>query len=93
MLFLIQPILLLFSTVLHFLPYNSATPDVMLFDPSLLGLFRSAAHSPLNDSMWSFGLCITLLVDSFVPFISFWASFAHLLSLDFLGPFSNSAFP
>ena len=38
------------------------------------------------------GFCITLLVGSFVPFISSWASLAHLLSLGFLGPFSNSMF-
>ena len=46
-----------------------------------------------NDSIWSFGLCITLLVGSFVPFISSWTSLAHLLSLGFLGPFPNFAFP
>ena len=73
----IQPVLLLFFAVLHFVPYHSATPAVMLFDPSLLGLFGSAAHSPLSDSMWPFGLCLTLLMGSFVPFISFWASLAH----------------
>ena len=92
-LFLIQPILLFFSIVLHFLPYHSATLVVMLFDPSLLGLFGSATRSPLNDSMWSFGLCIALLIGSFVPFISFWASLAHLLSLGFLNPFPNFVFP
>ena len=69
-----------------------ATPAMMLFDPSLLGLFGSTAHSPLNDSMWSFRLCIALLMGSFVPFISFWASLASLLSVGFLGPFPNSAF-
>ena len=65
----------------------------MLFDPSLLCFFGSAAHSPLSDSMWSFGFCLTLLVGSFVPFISFWTSLAHLLFLTFLGHFLNSAFP
>ena len=39
------------------------------------------------------GFFITLLVGSFVSFISSWASLAHLISLDILGPFSNSAFP
>ena len=36
---------------------------------------------------------ITLLMGSFVPFISSWISLAYLLPLDILGPFSNSAFP
>jgi len=76
----------------HFLPYHSTILAVMLFNPSLLGLFRPSAYSFLNDSIWSFRFCITLLVGSFVPFISSRASLAHLLSLDFLGPFSNSAF-
>ena len=39
------------------------------------------------------GPFITLLAGSCVPFISFWASLAHLLSLGFLGHFPNSAFP
>ena len=38
------------------------------------------------------GFCITLLVGSFVPFISSWASLAHLLFLGFFGAFSNFAF-
>ena len=53
----------------------------MLFDPSLLGLFGPAAYSSLNDSIWSFGFCITLLVGFFIPFISFWASLALFLTL------------
>ena len=76
----------------HFLPYRSIIPTVMLFDLSLLGLFGPAAYSSLNDLIWSFGLFITLLAGSFVPFFP-WASLAHLLSLGFLGPFSNSTFP
>ena len=39
------------------------------------------------------GFFITLLVGSFVSFISSWASLVHLLSLGFLGPFPNSVFP
>ena len=70
----------------------TAIPTVMLFDPSLLGLFGPTAYSSLNDSIWSFGLCTTLLVGSFVPFIFFWASLAHLLFLGFFGPFPNSVF-
>ena len=54
---------------------------MMLFNPSLLGLLRPVAYSSLNDSIWSFGLYITLLVGSFVPFISSWASLTHLFSL------------
>ena len=65
---------------------------MILFDPSLLGLFGPAAYSFHNDSIWSFGLCITLLVGSFVPYISSWAPLAHLLSSGFLSPFPNSAF-
>ena len=91
--FLLLTLLLLLWSCSHFLPCHFAIPAVMLFDPSLLGLFGSAAYSSLNDSIWSFGFCITLLVGSFVPFISSWASLAHLLSLGFLGPFPNFAFP
>ena len=65
----------------HVLPYHSIIPAVMLFDPSLLGLFGPAAYSSLNDSIWSFGFCITLLVGFFIPFISFWASLALFLTL------------
>ena len=50
-LFFIQPVLLLFFAVLHFLPYHSTIPTVMLFDPSLLGLFGSVAYFSLNDSI------------------------------------------
>lgn len=39
---------------------------------------------------WAF--LIILLVGFFVSFISSWASFAHLLSLSIIGPFSNSVF-
>ena len=49
--FFLQPTLLLLSAVLHFLLHYSAIPAVMLFDPSLLGLFRSVAYSSLNDSV------------------------------------------
>ena len=76
----------------HFLPFHSTIHTVMLFDLSLLGFFGPAAYSSLNDLIWSFGLFITLLVGSFVPFFP-WASLAHLLSLGFLSPFSNSEFP
>ena len=89
-LFFLQPTLLpLPRSCPHFLPYHFAILVVMFFDLSLLDLFGPAAYSSLNDLIWSFGLCITLLVGSFVPFISFWASLAHQLSLAL---FSNSAF-
>ena len=39
------------------------------------------------------GLFTALLASSCVLFISSWASLAHLLSLGFLGPFPNFAFP
>ena len=77
----------------HFLPFHYVIPAVMLFDPNLLDLFGSADYSSLNDSIWSFRLCITLLVGFFVPFIFSWASLAHLLSLTFFDHFSNFAFP
>ena len=88
--------------LLPFLPYHPAIPTVVLFGLCLLASFGPAACSSLNDSIWSldlysyyFGLSwpITLLVGSFVPFLSSWASLAHLLSLGILGPFSNFAFP
>ena len=87
--------------LLPFLPYHSTVPTMVLFDPCLLGLFGPTVCSFLNDSIWLldlywgyFGLSqsITLLVGSFVPFLSSWVSLAHLLSLGILGPFSNSTF-
>ena len=71
----------------HFLLNYSAIPVVMLLDPSLLGSFGLAAYSSLNDSVWSLGLLISLLVSSCVSLISFWTSLAHLFSLGILGPF------
>ena len=68
----------------------TAIPTVMLFEPSLLGLFGPTAYSSLSDSIWSFGLRITLLVGSFVPFISSWASLALFLNSAFPWAFTNS---
>ena len=45
----------------HFLPYHSVISAVMLFDPSLLGLFRPAAYSSLNDLVWSLGFLLHYL--------------------------------
>ena len=53
-----QPILLRLSVVLHFLLHYSAIPNVMLFEPSLLGLFESATYSSLNDLVWSLGFLL-----------------------------------
>ena len=87
--------------LLPFLPYHSTVPTMVLFDLCLLGLFGPTVCSFLNDSIWLldlyscyFGLSqpITLLVGSFVPFLSSWVSLAHLLSLGILGPFSSSTF-
>jgi len=39
------------------------------------------------------GPFITLLAGSYVPFVSSWASLTNLLSLGFLSPFPDSAFP
>ena len=71
-LFFLQPTLLpLPRSCPHFLPYHFAILVVMFFDLSLLDLFGPAAYSSLNDLIWSFGLCITLLVGSFVPLFPF----------------------
>ena len=40
-----------FLQSLRFLSYHSAIPAVVLFDPSLLGLFGLVAYSSLNDSV------------------------------------------
>ena len=42
--------------LLPFLPYLSAIPTMMLFNPCLLGLFGPVAYSSLNDSIWSLDL-------------------------------------
>ena len=74
----------------HFLPYHSIIPAVMLFDPSLLGLFRLAAYSSLNDLVWSLGFllhCLRAPVSHLFPLghpwpICFpWASSAIFLIL------------
>ena len=68
----------------------------------LLGLLHVFLSIGYNEPVWSLDLyscyfelswSITLLMGSFGPFLSSWASSAHLLSLGILGPFSNSAFP
>ena len=78
----------------HFLPYCSAIPTVMLFDPSLRGLFGLAAYSSPNDSAWSLGFllhCLRALVFHLFPLghpwpICFpWASSALFLILRFHG--------
>ena len=54
----------------HFLPYCSVIPTVMLFDPSLRGLFGLAAYSSPNDSAWSLGFllhCLRALVFHLFP--------------------------
>ena len=73
----------------------------MLVGP-LSGLLYTLLSIGYNDAIWSLGLylCyfgiswpITLLVGSFGPFLSPWASLAHLLSLGVFNPFSNPVFP
>ena len=49
--FLLLTLLLLLRSCSHFLQYHFAILAVMLFDPSLLGLFGPAAYSSLNDSI------------------------------------------
>ena len=67
-LFFLQPTLLLLpQSYHHFLLYHSIIPAVMLFDPSLLGLFGPAAYSSLNDSTWSLGFLLHCL----------WAPLSH----------------
>ena len=48
-LFFLQPTLLLLFAVLHFLLHYFIILAVMLYDPSLLSLFGSAAYSSLDD--------------------------------------------
>ena len=50
-----------------------------------------ACYLWLNIVIWAFS--VVLLAGSCVPFVFSWASLAHLLSLGFLGPFPNFAFP
>ena len=72
----------------------------MLVGP-LSGLLYTLLSIGYNDPKWSLGLysCYFGLswpitfVGSFGPFLSPWASLAHLLSLGVFNPFSNSAFP
>ena len=67
-LFFLQPTLLLLpQSYHHFLSYHSIIPAVMLFDPSLLGLFGPAAYSSLNDSTWSLDFLLHCL----------WAPLSH----------------
>ena len=65
-----QLFLLLPQSYYHFLPHHSAIPAVMLFNPSLSGLF-GPAYSSLNDSIWSLGLLLHYL----------WAFLSHLFPL------------
>ena len=59
--FFLQPTLLLLSTILHFFSYHSTIPTMMLFDPSLLGLFGSATYFSLNDSICSLSFLLYYL--------------------------------
>ena len=68
----------------HFLPYHSVIPTVMLFDPSLLGLFGPAVYSSLNDSIWSFGLLYYIACGLFCPIY---------FVLGILGPFAFLRLP
>ena len=63
---------------MRFLPYRSAIPTVVLFDPSLLGLFGFVAYSFLNDSVWSFGLFDYVACELLCP----------IILLGILGPFT-----
>ena len=51
-----SPLFCSFLQSLRFLPYRSAILVMVLFDPSLLGLFGLIIYSALNDSVQSFGL-------------------------------------
>ena len=77
-----------FVVLLPFLPYHSAIPAVMLFDPCLLDLFHWIyTHVTLGflDPLYCLWAPLTHLLSS-------WASLTHLLSLGILGLFPNSAF-
>ena len=84
--------MLLFAVLLPFPTIPLSIPTMMLFDPSLLGLFGLAAYSSLNDSIWSLGFLLHYLWAPVSHLFSSWASLAHLLSLGILGSFYNSAF-
>ena len=92
--FFLQPTLLLIFVVLlpfYAVPFCHSCCDVIW--PQPVGPFCACC---LFFSQWLskvIGLFTTLLAGSYIPFISSWASLAHLLSLGFLGPFPNSAFP
>ena len=60
-------------------------------DSILLGLFRPAVYSFPQWLGMATGFSYLWAPASLLSF--FWASLAHLLSLGFLGPFTNSAFP
>ena len=72
------------------MPFHSAIPAVMLFDPSLLGLFVPAAYFSLNDLVRSLGFLLHYLrapISHLFPLghpwlICFpWASLALFLTL------------
>ena len=98
--FLCSPLFAPFVILLPFLPCHSAISVVVLFNPSLLGLLHVLFSIGYNDPILDLYSCyfefswpITLLVGSFGPFLSPWASLAHLLFLGILDSFSNFAFP
>ena len=85
--FFIQPtLLLILQSCYHFLSYHSIISTVMLFDPSLLGLFGFTAYSSFNGSIWSldsyscyFGLFYYIACELHCPIYFF---------LGILGPFA-----
>ena len=81
--FLLQPILLLFSTVFAFLatPFCHSCYDVIRPKPTR-HLFGPAAYSSLNDSVWSLGFLLYCLR----------APVSHFL-LGILGPFTFLGHP
>ena len=81
------------AILLPFLPYHCAILIVMSFDLCLLGLFRPATYSSLNDVIWSLDLYLCY----FGLFLTHYIACRLLCPISFflgiLGPFSNSAYP
>ena len=89
------------SSAHYFAPFSSIAFPAVPFCYFCCDVIRPKPAGPLwvcclFFSQWLsmvFRLFIKLLASSCVPFISSWSSLAHLLSLGFLGPFPNFAFP
>ena len=89
-----NPAAIFYHTTLLFLPWCYliyaywASLGLLL----ILLLMTQNGHWFYTHATLSFSWPISLLVGSFVSFISSWASLIHLFFLGILGPFSNSTY-